>query len=232
LRVFALCLAIALTSIPAHAAPASDGTSSATPHLERGIRLFDAGDLDRAIEELELAYSLNPGPDVCYALGQALRKKGRCDKAIGYFRRAVEQSPSEKFTQAAQFQIGRCVVENPGLAQATGTTVEPPPTTAPQTPPSQPPAVQEAPPPPRPKWWRDPVGGALTFTGLAAVIAGTAVLARAQVVAADASDSLGSYHAAGNVSTLRIAGGVVLGAGGLLVLGGIARYAIHSRRAH
>jgi tetratricopeptide (TPR) repeat protein len=211
-RLSALCLVIALASSVARAAPAHD-PSSASSHLERGIKLVAAGDLDGAIVELEKAYELDPRPDVCYALGQALRKNKRCDRAIVYFRRAVEQSPSEAFTRATNYQIGRCVVENPALAHeqpqdAAEVTSTP---TALNLVPAEPAKVRRA-------WWRDPAG-----------LAGTGLLAGAQVLASDARNSFADHQAATIVPTLRIAGGVTLAGGGALLLGSIVRYIIVAR---
>jgi tetratricopeptide (TPR) repeat protein len=213
-----LILALVLTSTTARADP------EAAAHLETGIRLFEAGDLDGARAELQIAYAADPTAEVGYALGQVYRKAGQCDHAIVYFRGAVAHSKSEALIKAAQYQIGRCVVEDPNSAAWRAPHDEPP---------VQPTVVVTSPPPPvahASGWWRDPAGGALFGVGLAAVATGAGLLGHGQVLASDSKDDLGAYRAAGNVTEFRIAGGVVLGIGGALVLGSVIRYAVVAHR--
>src|SRR5258708_17901038 len=101
---------------------------------------------DNASDELWARYAFDPRPDLCYALGQAERKRGNCKAAVGWYQRYVDSGPSAQRTVATLVQIDRCKQEMAAAAA-------PPSATAPQpTPPpvQPPPTVVEPPPAPPP----------------------------------------------------------------------------------
>jgi uncharacterized spore protein YtfJ len=74
-------------------------------HFGRGVGRLMAppgfgGDLDGAIQDLELACAKNPFPEGCYNLGEAYKRKGLNDKAKAAYKKALELNP--KYSEAAQ----------------------------------------------------------------------------------------------------------------------------------
>jgi tetratricopeptide (TPR) repeat protein len=209
---------LALVAPRVYAAPAGASSgkvqSEVEQHLQRGVKLYTEGAIDASIVELEQAYALDPNASVCYALGQAHRKKGACKRAIELYRCAVEKAPDEAFARAANYQIGRCVVAggNESVETPTAAVVH-----------------EEATPPKRP-WRRDVAGGVLLGVGLGAVAAGGGLLGHGEALARAATDDLDAYRAAGAVGAQRIAGGVLLAVGGVGILGAVIRYVVVARR--
>lgn len=213
--VVAQVVAIA-TAAPALGDPASE--REAKLHVRRGVELYERGELDQSIEELEHANRIEVTADGCYALGQALRKKGDCTRAIESYRCAVERAPSEEFARAANYQIGRCVVEGGLEREPAG-----PPTVTFIAPPEAPADV-------KPRWYRDTAGGILFVIGLGAAGAGGGLLVHAEARASSSRDSLDAFREADSVPTERLAGVVSLSVGAVLVIGSIVRYAVVARQ--
>ena len=68
-------------------------------HFGRGVARLMAppgfgGDLDGAIQDLELACAKGPFPEAWYNLGEAYKRKGLNDKAKGAYKKALELNPS------------------------------------------------------------------------------------------------------------------------------------------
>lgn len=214
LSVIAFAVASSIAT-PVLGDPAASGGARELVH--RGVELYERGEIDRSIEVLEQAHAIEVTAEGCYALGQALRKQGACARAIPFYRCAVERAPSEAFSRAANYQIGRCVVES-GL--------QPEPTVVVPAPPPVPPPA----PAPRPRWYRDPAGGILLGLGLGAAGVGGGLLVHAELRAGDARDDLEAFRAADGVGTERLVGAASLSVGGVLLLGSIVRYVLVNRR--
>src|SRR5262249_57495978 len=62
---------------------------------QEGVRAYNAGDYDRAIESFEKAYEASHVPSLLYNLGQAYRRKGAgfCAFALAYFQRYLHERP-------------------------------------------------------------------------------------------------------------------------------------------
>jgi tetratricopeptide (TPR) repeat protein len=214
-------------------------------HFDRGLRLYEHHQYEDAIAELRAALSIDPQPDILYALGQAERRRGNCERAIEYYSSCLALVKDPAAAAAVKVQIERCQVatgepkppapppapveepttpakeERADLPTATATTAPPP---APLPPPPVP-LVQPAP-PHRGPWIADPLGVTLSVAGLAGVAAGGALLGIAELRLDDAANSYQQYADARSAPTLWIGGVVALAAGGALILGGIVRYAV------
>ena len=96
-------------------------------HFNRGVALYDKGDLDAAIAEYREALHLKPDyADAHLNLGIALKAKGGLDGAIAAYRQALDLQPNEpkahynlgialaargnKDEAAREFEIGRAHV--------------------------------------------------------------------------------------------------------------------------
>jgi tetratricopeptide (TPR) repeat protein len=209
----------------------SSGIASAEPMrpetralYARGMELYNAGRYAEAAIELRAGQAIEPRPEFLYALGQAERNLKNCARAIDYYRAFLATSPPPDQRQLAVVQLERCEQELAARA------AEPPPA----APPSETKIAAPAPAAPavdagRKPWYRDPAGGALTGVGLAGVIAGAVLVAHSTVLIGGAHDSYGQYLDARGVRGEQIGGIVTLSAGGLLMLGGVIRYATRRR---
>lgn len=209
--------AFACVVILATATHALAENPQAKAHYDKGAALYEKGEIDAALVELEAANQLEVTAKGCYTLGQALRKKGDCRRAIEQFKCAYDRAPDEKFRDAANFQISRCVREgNVDLAPKPSVVYVPAPT------PTQP--LELAPP-----WYRDTAGGVLLGLGVVASGVGGGLLVHAESRASGIDDLQGFRDAQG-AGTERMAGAVSLSVGGALLVGSIVRYVIVARR--
>jgi tetratricopeptide (TPR) repeat protein len=66
----------------------------AKQHHDLGIKEYNIGHFDAAIAEFEKAYELDPDPVLLYNVAQAHRQKGDPERAIFFYRRYLQMSPS------------------------------------------------------------------------------------------------------------------------------------------
>jgi tetratricopeptide (TPR) repeat protein len=123
------------------------GPPEATPPrpLEHATSLHAAGKYAEALPELQLAYALDPQPDVLYALGQVEVKLGHCPRATLYYERFLATKPPAGPAGAAAEAIETCRLHPPDPA--------PPPTKT---------EVVET----RAPWYTDGLGDGLAVGGL------------------------------------------------------------------
>jgi tetratricopeptide (TPR) repeat protein len=116
------CVALALAAPrAADAAP----KQNAKVHIDRAAKAHKAGDLEKALTELQAAYAIDPQPQLLYALGQIYTKLGRCSEASDAYLRFLALA---KDTDASTAQVVKQAIEAckaPGAA-------------APATPPKEP----------------------------------------------------------------------------------------------
>ncbi len=209
-------------------APAGAIDPEAKEHLERGLAGYTAKDYAGAIKDLRLAYALDPRPEILFAWAQAERLYGRCSQASKLYDRFLKSKPSAQQAAAARTGIERCEGQ-PDTTPADPEDVEQP---APQPAQEQPeqPAAAAAPPPPRPRV--DAVGLGLLGVGVALGAVGGGLLGAGERKAKQLGD-VATYDeyadGSGPVRTLRIAGGVLAGIGGALIVGGIVKLLVHRR---
>jgi len=105
MRSTGLVIAITIVCLGrAHADPAAD----AKVHIDRATELHARGNFGDAAAELELAYTLDPTPDVLFALGQVSVKVNRCGRAILYYKRFLGTHPASGPADAATEAIENC----------------------------------------------------------------------------------------------------------------------------
>src|SRR5262245_49757562 len=121
MRSLAFTLVLGLVS--ARAAHAQKSTHSRAPearqHEEQGARLFDLQQYSEAIIEFRAAYQIDPQPVYLYAIAQAERQQGDCDKAIKSYQRYLDKSPSAASADNARKNIARCGEVLAGRARVT-----------------------------------------------------------------------------------------------------------------
>ena len=221
--VFALVAAFASR---AHADPKAE----AKKHVERATAAHAHGKYDVALSELTLAYSLDPQPQLLYAIGQVHVKLGHCDEAIDFYERFLASKPDPAAADEAKQAIETCKSHPVEAA-----------------PPPAPPPVQEpphpAPPPPPPPpaargggaFYSDVVGDALAGAGAVALVIG-ALEYRSALSDLDSADQQTTYAAHAKLvddahSARTIA--VVAGIGGVALVGaGVYRFMTRDRGEH
>src|SRR5258706_7388756 len=124
----ALTIALVLVSSHAHAQK-----PSATELVKSAKAHFDLQEYAEAEAELKEAYRLDPKPEVLYALAQAQRMAGECDKAIVSYRNYLRTNPRADLAKLAQDNIDHCLA-------APKPEPKPPPSPTPPPTPSPPPS--------------------------------------------------------------------------------------------
>lgn len=149
-----LLLTALLVSVSAGAdtpPPDAAALSEAKKHFAAGEKLFDAGDLRGAVEELKEAYRLSRNPLLLYNIGVVYDKLDDAALALHYFGKFIDEARDEGKNHNRLVEAGRRAAElrkKLGAEEAPGeqapgqqTPVEPQP---PQPPPSPPTLVHEA----------------------------------------------------------------------------------------
>lgn len=211
----ALCLAALAgptAAQPAPPAPAPPPDAVANNWLRLGLERYEHGNLVGAIEAFEQGYAVDPRPEFLFALGQAHRRRGDCDRADRYFGQFLATRPSAGQAEAARGQLTRCEPAPP-----------PPPAPAPTAavaPPPPPPPIVMAATPRRDRlaWIAGGAGVALAATGGALVW-----LAHDRAADADAATTYDRHHAlAARARSFEIGGAIALSAAA--VAGGVVAW--------
>jgi tetratricopeptide (TPR) repeat protein len=138
----ALVAGILLLGMPARAQtvhsndPSDEGAlgTAARAAFVEGLKSFNIGEYDAAIERFKAAYRLSPAPGLLYNLAQAHRLKGDCSEALILYRRYLAtEPPAGKMRQWAETRIAdmeTCVQASAGRSRAMPTPQPPPPTIA------------------------------------------------------------------------------------------------------
>lgn len=222
IRYVALALALG-APVAAQADPKAD----AQVHIERASAAFEKNDFEVAARELEAANTLDPQPDLLYAIGQAYVQLDRCPEALTYYRRYLETKPPAQASADTKQAIETCE------AKATPAPTEPVPTdpVSPMDPVAPPDDLRASPPSraaTRP-WYKDPLGDALVIGGVAAVVIGGIVYGGARSTLDDAEEagSLAEYNdLVDQAQSRRTMSVLLVGGGAILVGAGIARFVL------
>jgi tetratricopeptide (TPR) repeat protein len=233
--VLPLSLLLLLLAAAPRAAQA-DARREAQAHLARATELHGAGAFAEALTELTIAYSLDPQPDLLYAIAQTHVQLGNCPQAILFYRRFLSTRPERVAASAALEAIEVCETAPPPP--------EPPPEPEPvvEPPPPPPEPVVEPPPPPPPPppapgarpWHRDPLGLALVGGGvvLGAAAGVTYALARGDLDRAEDAPTYAEYvDLVDRGRTRRLVAGVLGGAGVTVAVIGVVRLARRGARS-
>lgn len=204
----------------------ADPKSDAQTHIDNAKTLFGSNKPAEALEELRIAYSLDPRPSLLYAIGQAYARLGQCADAKTFYGRFLDSKPAASAASLTKDAIAACKDK----------VAEPSPVPAPLPSPAPKPAPVPVATPPAPEgpapWYADAVGDALTGGGALVGIIGLVVY--------DAA--LGNVDAAASATTHQQASdlvakahdqrteALVLGVGAVgLVTAGLVHYATRSR---
>jgi hypothetical protein len=200
----------------ARADEAAGGSPEGKAHVGAAVTAYGVGDYETASHEFASAFALDHDPVLLYAWAQARRLGGRCTEAVKLYKQYLGTHPNASQVDAANTGISIC-------AQAM--TAEP---------------QAHAAPAPRPRadareqasWFADPLGGALTAGGAAALGTGITflVLSSHSEAASRRAEFRDQYADLLDEATLRRRiGWAGVGIGAALSIGGIVRYATHDR---
>ncbi len=208
--------AIVIVMALASAASADDGPvpevaagsvgPGASDWLRVGLERYERGNLVGAIDAFERGYQREARPMFLFALGQAHKKRGDCDRARAMFDAFLATSPPAAQADAALQQREGCEPQAPASVAA------PAPAPAPALT-----IVTAAPARSRtPSRWRDPI--AVTATGASVLLVGGGVaLWLAAERAADGATAADTYDRhrvlRERASSRQVMAGVALGAG-------------------
>jgi tetratricopeptide (TPR) repeat protein len=221
-----LLLLVALLLVSASAGAQPDGAGAEAAH-KKALAHYERGEYAAAAAAFKAAYLAQPGPELLYAIGQALRQAGQCSEALEYYRQYLRTQPGPKQVISTRENMKRCSTAPPSSLPAT----RPAPRRL---------AMPEGAPPPPPgrrAWYRDWVGGTLLGAGLVATGAGAAVFAvgRGRVEEVNTAADYGSFdrhYSSGQSGEVQQRVGVaVLVTGAALVTAGIVRYLLVRRSA-
>lgn len=221
-----LLLLLALVPTPALA----DAKSEAQAHIEKATAFHAEGKLKEALEQLTLAYALDPRPELLYAIGQVHVQLGNCAQAISFYERFLSTKPGAGPSAAAKEAIQTCKTMPPPAP-------EPEPTPEPQPPPEPAPAP-EPPPPVAPRaeeppstgpkpWYKDVLGDALVGGGVVAGVLSVVFYQQMNGKLDDAERAMTyeDHDAARDDAKSKRNLSIAFGAGGVVLIGaGIARY--------
>ena len=215
------------------AAPKGD----ASPKDEQARQLYNEGleasneqDWDRAVDRFQASFEIEENPLSLFGLAQATRHTAGCRDAVPLYKRFMRMVPegSQPYDYAREALVD-CATE---MAE---TEDDPDPDENVDVDPVTPPPDPEQDPieddPPRNKkdrpWHRDPLGGVLVGVGAATAAAGGTVMIVAEVQNNQQAENYGMLEdRLDRIKVMRIAGGVVLGVGGALLIGGVVRWAV------
>jgi len=210
---------------------ADDAKAKAHEHSEAGTKFFNIQEYDKAADEYQQAYLLDPDPAYLYAVAQAQRLGGDCEKALLSYKAYLRTNPVDP--SKAQTNIERCEQDLANHTVTRETRIEAPIIEAPVIPaPPPPPAEPEMVSAP---WSGDWVGHVLVGTGVVATAAGAYFFMTGRSAISDNNtastyDQFASAHGGlGNAHTKEVIGVSAMAVGGALVVGGVIHYFVHTR---
>lgn len=254
-----LLACIALAIVLAAPRPADAGPKQeAKAHVDRATKAHKAGDLEKALKELQAAYGLDPQPQLLYALGQLYTKLGRCSEASDAYLRFLASGADAATAQVVKQAIDSC--KAPAPTEPAQDTEEPPlppgkepakvdpPVAKTQPPPAktQPPpkktvATIRAPEPESPPpvsgttkpWYRDVVGDVLVVGGVASLVLGGLAYRAARTdldTAEEVSNHAQYEELVDGAKTKRLVGVALASGGAVFVTAGVLRFMLRDKR--
>ncbi len=224
--ILILCLVVA----SAHAdKPEGPGVG---PMLKKAKAAFDIGEYTEAEAILKDAYKLDPQPKILYALAQAQRMAGECDRAAITFQNFLRTNPPADQAKLAQDNLTRCT---PKPEPKPEPKVEPKPEPKPEPP--RPAPLPPPPPPPAPhgvRWTSNWAGHLLVLGGVGLAAGGSYFALHAQQTidslnsAQYYDDFVARQKQAASAQTDRTLGLAAAGLGGALIVAGIVTYVVRS----
>ena len=218
-RKASLLVLLALAAAPGLAR--ADAKAEAQSRFERATELHQAGKFAEALNELTIAYTLDPRPEILYAIGQMHVQLGNCPQAILFYERFLSTSPNAVPAAAAAEAIETCKTKPDATAKA-APAPEPPPAVAQPSPQAARPA----------RWYADKLGAGLLGSGVLVGAASLATYASARADLSDADAAPDHQHYTDLVDSAhrKQTYAVVIGAVGAgLAVAAVVRYALVRR---
>ena len=106
----------ALTIIASPQLASADSKAEAKQHVDRAMELHEQGKFAQALDELKTAFSLDPKPELLYAMGQLHVLLGQCPQATTYYQRYLATKPDPNTANAAIEAIEVCKTNPPPVA--------------------------------------------------------------------------------------------------------------------
>jgi len=244
---------------------AAPGAADAGPkpkakvHIDRATKAHKAGDLDKALAELQAAHAIDPQPQLLYAIGQIYTKLGRCSEASDAYLRFLASGTDASTAQVVKQAIEACKAQ--GAAEPAPPPKEPTPTPAPVNDTEDPlgkgqPAKAAPPPEPSPPkkkialnreldsqqpppepgetkpWYTDVLGDVLVVGGVTSLVLGGLAYraARTDLDNAEKSMSHERYEELLDAGkTKRLVGIAFAGGGAVLITAGVLRFALRDK---
>lgn len=197
--------------------------AEAKQHIDRAALAHKEGRYPEALDELNLAYRIEPRPDLVFAIAQIHVLLGKCSDAITLYERFLATRPDQDAAAWARESIDTCKRELVVPAKP-----EPPPEPPPvKPPPPTSPMVDD----PQP-FYKDPLGGVFVGGGIALSIVALLQYRGAldDLDRADQPSSLETHVRLVDDAHTKRTRALLFGAGGIALVGaGIVRYVIHAR---
>src|SRR5438034_11800380 len=101
-------LVLAMIALAAPSLARADTSPEAKLHVDRATAYHQDGRFGYALGELEVAYALDPQPELLFAIGQVEVKLGACGRAIRFYQRFLATSHDGDARAAASEAIAAC----------------------------------------------------------------------------------------------------------------------------
>ncbi len=221
LRTFTISLVLCAPLL-AHAG------DKAQPHIAKAMQAHKAGNFTEALAELQIAYTLDPRPELLFALGQVNVKLDRCDDAVSYYEKYLATKPSTQAAADTREAIATCKAKQVAAPPPPPPPPTPPPSDSPYLPGHERPQTTRA----RSPWYKDKVGDALVLGGVAASVIGLVLYtgARGDLDDAESAPDLPRYQELVDGAHEKRTWSIVLVGGGVALIGvGVAHYMLRDR---
>lgn len=224
-RAWLAAAALLLLASPTVAAPKG---APAKKEFERGVVAYQKGDFKVAAEALGASFKLEADIETLFAWAQAERQLENCDHAIELFTKLLGFDLPAENKKVVQGKIDECKA----IIAAKQPKEPPPPPPEKPAQPEEPKVVK--PPPEKPKpatrgptpWWKDPIGDGLVGLGVVGLGAGGYFLMSASQAEQDSKKNIDGFADLDAKAQSRGRIGMISTiAGGVLLVGGIVRYA-------
>ena len=235
LRAISVGVALSLTG------PAFARTAPATPKVftsrdaeglyTEGLEMFDVGDFEGALKNLDASLAIERTVMSLYAKAQSLNKLGRCREAVPIYNELLATFPDQSEAGSAiKDALVKCAEK---MAEGEDP-VTPPPVTDdrdmygdPSTDDASDPVDDPPPESVGKKWYVDPYAPVLIGLGAVGVGVGGYYLGQASEENSKQPEQYDEFAAKGErVLQLQVQGGVILGVGAALILTGAIRYTV------
>ena len=227
-----------LLALLAPATAFADAKSEAKAHIDKATSFHGDGKYKEALEELTLAYALDPRPELLYAIGQVHVQLGNCQQAISFYERFLGTKPAAGPAAAAKEAIETCktspppeVTPDPVPEVKPDPVPERDPEPMPQGPPQGNGNVNETPPSTGGKpWYKDVIGDALVGGGVVAGVLGVVFYQQMNAKLDDSEDrskapTIAAHNKLRDEAASKRTLAIGFGVGGVALIGaGIVRY--------